>query len=128
MLFGFAIILVGFYYHLSPTFASTFRFYAYTALAPKDDPFQVSEGDYRPILMLRDVTKKNGEVSLLYHPNPDYPTLVSIFTQGKFIEANLYNDILSIPNTEAGSLPRVTKTSLWWALTKDLGSQISTAD
>ncbi len=124
-LFGMAVFMVTVYYKVSPNFASTFRFYAYTALAPAGDPFQTPNKDYRQALILREVVNKDGVISFLNPPNPSYPAMVAIFAPGKYIEADLTGDTLTIPPPPQDSLGRVTKTSLWWALTKDLTNIVS---
>ena len=117
---GFMVVVLGVYYRVNSTFASSFKFYAYSALAPdRRDPF-VEHASDQSILMLRGVGYSDGEVRLLYHPNPDYPTLVYLFTPGKFITADLKNDVLTIPEVTNGNSSRVEHTSLWWALTKNL--------
>ena len=127
-LFGFAVAFLIVYYQISPIFADTFRFYAYSALAPAGDPFQKSENGYQTVIMMREVSHQDGRVSLLYHPNPEWPTIVYLFTPGKFITADLKNDTLTIPAVETGSLPMVIPTSLWWALTRNIHSQVSSVD
>lgn len=126
-IFGFVVTLFVLYYQLSPTFAGTFRFYAYTVFAPEGDPFEMQEEGYQPALMLRGVANTGGEVTLLNHPDPEFPTIVYLFTPGKFITTDLQDDVLSIPITQPGSLPRVISTSLWWALSKDIFSEVSSA-
>lgn len=124
-LLGFYGTVLCIYYKTSPTFAGTFRFYAYSALAPAADPFETPNNDYRQALVLREVVNKNGVISFLKHPNPDYPTIVTVFAPGKFIEADLNGDTLIIPTPPQDSLGVVTKTSLWWAMTKDLTNIVS---
>lgn len=127
-LFGFTVALLAVYYQLSSTFAGTFRFYAYSAFAPEGDPFAMQGEGYQSALMLRGVANTNGEITLLNHLNSEFPTIVYVFTPGKFITADLQDDVLTIPATEPGALPRVIATSLWWALTKDLSSEVSAVD
>lgn len=127
-LFGFAILLFVVYYHVSHTFAGTFKFYAYSALAPDGDPFEKSNVDSQPVIMMRDVASSDGAVRLLYHPNPESPIIVYLFTQGKYITADLQDDALTIPDTKPGSLPRVINTSLWWALTKNIYNETSSVE
>ncbi|MEK7570249.1 MAG: hypothetical protein AAB515_02310 [Patescibacteria group bacterium] len=120
-LLGFYGATLCVYYKASPTFAGTFRFYAYSALAPASDPFQTPNNDYRQALFLREVVNKDGAINFLKHPNPDYPAYVYLFAPGKFTYAELQDDTLTIP---AAPLPSTTKTSLWWALTKDLSKYV----
>ena len=117
---GFTVILLGVYYHLNPAFASTFKFYAYSTLAPDGDPFQVSEGDYNPVLIRHEVHKEDGQIKFLSNLKPDLPYYVFLFTSGKYIYTKIDNGVLTIPTDTPGSEPSVTETSLWWALTKDL--------
>lgn len=118
-LIGFAVVVLGVYYQASTTFASSLKFYTYSTFAPdKRDPFETHSSD-QPVLMMRDVGYSNGEVRLLHHPNPEVATIVYLFTPGKFITADLKNDVLTIPEVQIGNSPRIEHTSLWWALTKD---------
>ncbi len=117
---GFSVIVLCVYYHLSPSFATTFRFYTYSTMAPKADPFLKSDGYAGNVLMMREVFKNDGRITLLTHPNLESPIEVSIFTPGRYIQGQLLNDVLTIPQDSEGSLPRIMKTSLWWALTKNL--------
>jgi hypothetical protein len=125
---GFTVILLGVYYHLNPTFAIAFQFYTYSNLAPKADPFLQSDGYAGNILMMREVLNNDGRITLLSHPNQESPIEVSIFTPGRYIQGQLLNDVLTIPQDSEGSLPRVMKTSLWWALTKDLYTMTGSAN
>ncbi len=125
---GFAAVLLGLYYHVNSTFAESFKFYGYSALAPKGNPFQESDGYTGRILMTREVLKKDRQVNLLNHPNPASPTEVSMFTPGQYIQAQIQDAIVAIPTDTSASLPRVIKTSLWWALTKDLSKINQTAE
>jgi hypothetical protein len=134
-LIGFTFVLLGVYFYLSPTFANSFRFYAYTAFAPtyatfvptytavatNSNPFTQSDGYIGRILMMRDVMRTNGQLTVLDHPNASVATVVSLFVPGQYIQGQLMDNVLSIPEDTSGSLPSVTKTSLWWALTRDLG-------
>jgi heme A synthase len=123
---GFAVIALCVYFYSSTSFANTFRYYAYTALAPVSDPFKKPNASQTTLALLG-VANQNGNVQLQRHPNPGYPLIVTLFTPGKFTEADLMGDVLTIPAREAGSLPRVTHTSLWWALTKNLQSVVYSA-
>lgn len=118
--FGFAITIVTIYYNISSQFAGTFNFYAYSALAPGKDPFQDTTNETEPVLMIRDVWAKGRTGELVKFPNPDGELVTYLFVPGKFIEARLKDNTLNIPKTEKGGLPAITKTSLWWALSKDL--------
>jgi hypothetical protein len=127
-LFGFAVLLVGFYYKISPTFANTFRFYVYSALAPnKRDPFN-NQNSNQSVIMMRSVGYSHGELRLQYNPNPDYPTIVYLFTPGKIITADLKNDTLTVPTKESGSMPRILHSSLWWALTQSINNEVSSVE
>jgi len=117
---GFSVILLGVYYHLNPAFAGGFRFYAYSALAPDGNPFQISEGGYGPVLLMNEVYTKDGQTKLLSSFRPDLPKYVYVFTSGKYIYTKIDDDVLTIQPDVAGSESNITKTSLWWALTKDL--------
>lgn len=122
---GCAAIVTCVLFRTNPSFADTFRIYGYTKLAPAGDPFTFSEGEFHPTLTMRDVVKINGEVRFGTHPNPDYPTLVALFAPGKYIEADMIDNVLTIPATPDGSLPRVINTSLWWAFTKNIRNVVS---
>ncbi|MFA6272189.1 MAG: hypothetical protein WC693_03710 [Patescibacteria group bacterium] len=117
-LVGFTFVLLGIYFYLSPTFANSFRFYAYTAVAQNSNPFTESDGYIGRVLMIRDVMRTNGQLTVLNHPNPSAATAVSLFVPGQYIQGQLQDSVLSIPKDSPES---VTKTSLWWALTRDLG-------
>ncbi len=117
---GFAVVLFSIYYQFDKVFATSFQFYSYAALAPKGDPFLEHDGYTGRILMVRDVLHKDGQVVILNHPNPDYPTEVALYTPGKYIQAQVKDNIVTIPADTSTSLPRVIRTSLWWALTKDI--------
>lgn len=123
---GFAVVTLCVYFHSSTSFANTFRYYAYSALAPAGDPFEKPNVSQSTLALLG-VANQNGSVHLQRLPNPDYPIIITLFTPGKFTEADLMGDVLTIPTREAGSLPRVTQTSLWWALTKNLQSVVYSA-
>jgi hypothetical protein len=120
-LVGFISTILCVYYKTSPTFAGTFRFYAYSALAPAGDPFQTPNNNYRQALVLREVVNKDGIISFLKHPNPNYPSYVYLFAPGKFTYTELRDDMLTVP---AAPQPNTTHTSLWWALTKDLSKDV----
>lgn len=124
-LLGFYGAVLCVYYKTNANFAGTFRFYAYSALAPAGNPFETPNNDYRQALVLREVVNKDGVISFLKHPNPNYPTTVAVFAPGKFIEADLNNDTLTVPPPPQDSTGVVTHTSLWWALTKNLSNLIS---
>lgn len=123
-IFGFAIALFIVYYHISTVFSDTFKFYAYSTFAPAGDPFEKLNSNQR-VVMMREVANNDGEVSLLYHPNPEVATVVYLFTPGKYITADLKDDVLTIPEVDADDLPRVINTSLWWALTKNIYNVVS---
>jgi len=117
---GFAVVLLGVYYHLNPAFAAGFKFYAYSNLAPEGNPFEISEGNYAPILIQNAVYKEDGQIKLFSGLRPDLPFYVFLFTSGKFINTKINNDVLTIPQDTPDSEPSVINTSLWWALTRDL--------
>lgn len=125
---GFSVIVLCIYYHSSPSFATTFRFYAYSTLAPKADPFLQSNGHAGDVLIMREVRNEDGRITLINHPNPESPIEISIFTPGKYIQGQLLNDVLTIPQDTNDSLPRIMKTSLWWALTKNIYSITGTVN
>ncbi len=117
---GFALVLIGIYFRLNPTFANTFRFYAYSALAPNDNPFQVSKGNYTPIVMRTEVYNDNGQIKFLSQLRPDIPSYITVFTSGRYINTKVNSGVLTVSPDLPGSERQTTKTSLWWALTKDL--------
>lgn len=116
---GFSVVVLGVYFQTNKTFASSFRFYGYSALA-EADPFNTENGELSPTLMRWGVRNEDGAYKLYYHPNPEAPTESLIFAPGKYIMAQLKDDVLTIPKDIPNSEPRITHTSLWWALTKDL--------
>jgi len=117
---GFAVVLLGVYYHLNPAFAFGFKFYAYSNLAPEGNPFEISEGEYTPILAQNVVYKEDGQIKLFSGLRPDLPYYLFLFTSGKYINTKINNNILTIPPNTPDSEPSVINTSLWWALTRDL--------
>lgn len=117
---GFSVILLGVYYHLNSAFAGTFKFYAYSTLAPQGSPFNVSKGGYGTILMSSEVYNDAGQIKLLSQLKPNLPSYVTVFSSGQYINTKIDNGVLTIPPDVAGSELQVNKTSLWWALTKDL--------
>ncbi len=125
---GVATVLIMAMFHFNPSFADTFRIYAYTKLAMSKDPFLFADQEFHPVLMMRDVANKDGKITQISHPNPNYPTLVAMFASGKYIEADMIDDVFTIPRTPAGSLPRVIDTSLWWALTTNIHNLVSSAN
>ncbi|MFA6098046.1 MAG: hypothetical protein WCV50_04575 [Patescibacteria group bacterium] len=121
---GFAVVVLGVYYQVNEPFASSFKFYAFTAFAPDQrDPF-TEHSETQSVLMMRTVGFSDGEVRTQYHPNPYAPTITYLFVPGKFITANLQDNVLTyfINKEEA-----VENTSLWWALTKDMQTMTSDA-
>lgn len=117
---GFTVMLLGVYYRVNEAFAGSFRFYAYSALAPAEDPFRIEEGEYGPILIQHDVYKKNGQLRILQSPASDVDYSGYVFAPGKYSFMNIKDQTLMIPSDVSGSESNTTKTSLWWALTKDL--------
>jgi len=122
---GFAVVLLGVYYHLNPAFAAGFKFYAYSNLAPKGNPFEISEGNYAPILIQNAVYKEDGKIKLFSGLRPDLPYYVSLFTSGKYVYTKIDDGVLNIPPDTPDSEPSIINTSLWWALTKNLYESIS---
>jgi hypothetical protein len=119
--FGFAVAIVTVYYNMSWQFANTFNYYAYSALAPGNDPFVETENEAEPVLMIRDVWTGDRVGEFANVPNPDFASIVYLFVPGKYITANYFQDEkLTIPEIPAGSMPAVTETSLWWALSKNI--------
>ncbi len=122
---GFSVLTLCVYYHVNDHFAATFKYYAYSALAPDSrSPFDGEDHD-QSVLMIRVVRTENGEVSVLEHPNPYAPTLVELFLSGKFVTADMFNNVLTLPDDD---LDREVPTSLWWALTKDIYVQVGDAN
>ncbi|MEK7631870.1 MAG: hypothetical protein AAB445_03320 [Patescibacteria group bacterium] len=124
-LLGFYGAVLCVYYKASHTFAGTFQFYAYSALAPAGDAFQTPNNNYQQVMVMREVKNKDGVISFLKHPNPDYPAYVYLFAPGKFTYVEVKDDTLTVP---AAPLPSTTRTSLWWALTKDLSKLVASAE
>lgn len=125
--FGFTVLLLTVYYHSSTEFSDTFRFYAYTALAPEGNPFDGASGNYQPLVMMRDVSAKNGDVEILTSPNPESGTFLYAFVPGKYMYVSLQDNILTIPDFGEGSEPPVIETSLWWALSKNIHELVASA-
>ncbi|MDD5567307.1 MAG: hypothetical protein PHH01_03885 [Patescibacteria group bacterium] len=117
---GFAGLVLGIYYQTSKVFSGSFNFYAYSVLAPEQDPFDIPEGDYDSVLATFGVYKKDGKLKVLHVPNSKTDYGAYIFSQGKWIVVDINDNVITIPEDIPGSEPHVTKTSLWWALTKDL--------
>jgi hypothetical protein len=124
-LLGFYGATICIYYKASPTFASTLQFYAYSVLAPAGDAFQTPNNSYQQVLVMREVKNKDGVISFLKHPNPDYPAYVYLFAPGKFVYTELRGDTLAVPTAPQ---PSTTNTSLWWALTKDISKYVATVE
>jgi len=119
---GFSVITLCIYYQVNDSFAGTFKFYAYSALAPDErDPF-TDHSDSQSILMMRAVGYSDGEVRMQYHPNPYAPTITYLFVPGKLITANLQDDVLTY---FVNKKKAVENTSFWWALTKDIYTLIA---
>jgi len=119
--FGFAVAIVTVYYNMSWQFANTFNYYAYSGLAPGNDPFTDTENEAEPVLMIRDVFTGDKAGEFANVPNPDFASIVYLFVPGKYITANYFQDEkLIIPKLPEGSEPPITETSLWWALTKNI--------
>ncbi|MFH0952364.1 MAG: hypothetical protein V1838_04215 [Patescibacteria group bacterium] len=123
---GFAVVLLGVYYHLNPAFAAGFKFYAYSTLAPEGNPFKISEGDYTSVLVQNVVYKEDGQIKLFSGLKRDFPYYLFLFTSGKYINTKIDDGVLTIPADTPGSEPSVTNTSLWCALTKDLYKYVDT--
>ncbi len=128
--FGFAMAVLGIYYQVNKPFAGAFKFYAYSALAPDyafaayhptdNDPFQLPEKGYGSMLITLGVHKENGQTKILRIPRDNTKFGAYVFSPGKWSIADIQNDVITIPQDVPGSEPNVTKTSLWWALTKDV--------
>lgn len=119
--FGFAVAIITVYYNMSWQFANTFNFYAYSALAPGNNPFQDTINEAEPVLMIRDVWTGDRAGEFANVPNPDFASIVYVFVPGKYITANYFqNEKLTIPEVPAGSMPAVTETSLWWAFFRNI--------
>ncbi|USN53693.1 MAG: hypothetical protein H6760_00795 [Candidatus Nomurabacteria bacterium] len=117
---GFSVVVLGVYYQLSMHFSGTFQIYAYSNFAPNNDPFNEVVGSDGRLLTMQGVKQEDGKVFFVKHPDPDYPTGLFVFTPGKMIVAEEKDNQITIPEDVPGSLSNVTKTSLWWALTKDI--------
>lgn len=114
---GLTVVIFSVYYHTSTVFSNTFKFYALSTFSiSENDPFTATN-NYQSVIMTRGLQNDNGEVKLASHPNPYAPTPTYLFVSGKFIIADLFNDVLTIPDDD---LKRVEQTSLWWALTKNI--------
>jgi len=126
---GFAMITLWVYYLVDDSFAGTFKFYAYSALAPGEDPFLQSDGYNSQVLAMTEVYVKDGNVRIpesLSFQEEDYGWY--LFLPGRWMTAGQIDRVL-IPREEGPyfSGPSVVETSLWWALTKDIYTGVSDA-
>lgn len=122
--FGFAVTIVTVYYNMSWQFANTFNYYAYSALAPGNDPFQDTTNEAEPVLMIQDVWTGDKAGEIINNPSPDFASIVYLFVPGKYITAHLQDEKLTIPDVPEGSMPAVAETSLWWALSKNIHKEV----
>jgi len=115
---GFAFVLFGFYYKTNKTFSASFNVYAYSALSPKQDPFDIAEGQYGSVLATFDVCKENGLLKVLHTPkSSEYGS--NIFNSGKWTAVKINDDIVTV--SQNSNLEQdIIHPSLWWALTKNL--------
>lgn len=118
--FGFAVAVITVYYQVSPSFAYTFKFYTHTVFALGEDPFETTDNPAEAVIMQMDVWTGDKAGELVEIPTPDGELVTYLFVPGKFIEAHLKDEKLTIPEKEEGDLPAVTETSLWWALSKNI--------
>jgi len=126
---GCATITLWIYYLVDDSFAGTFKFYAYSALAPGKDPFLQSEGYYGPVLAMSEVHVRNGEVSWLESPSfSDIDHGWQLFLPGRWLTVGESNRVLAVREGDP-FFPdsNEIKTSLWWALTKDIYTGIGKA-
>ncbi|MFA6198053.1 MAG: hypothetical protein WC734_02735 [Patescibacteria group bacterium] len=129
--FGFTVAVLGVYYQFNKPFAAAFKTYSYSALAPdyalsayhptNNDPFQLPERGYGPMLATLEVYKENGQTKILRIPRNNTKWSGYIYTPGKWSIVDIENDVMTIAK-DSDSKPLVTHTSLWWALTKDVYS------
>jgi len=120
--FGFTVGVLTVYYHFNDAFAGMFKFFAYTKLAPGDDPFVQTDGSSEIIQVLgvTDVTRENGQVIV-----PDYKKVLDVdyagylFTPGKWQWVKVKDRVMSIQDADNNGQPDIINTSLWWALTND---------
>ncbi len=114
---GFTVVVFGVYYQTSTVFSNTFKYYALSAFSiSENDPFTATN-NFQSVIMMREVQNDKGEVKLFSLPNPYAPTTTTLFVRGKFITANLQNNVLTYLENEETA---VENTSLWWALTKNI--------
>ncbi len=116
---GFAFVLLGVYYNTSETFAGSFKFYAYSALAPQQEPFDIAEGGYGSVLATFEAYKENGALKVLRVPKSSAKYGAYIFSPGKWTVVDISDDVITLQE-DANSQPNITQTSFWWALTKNL--------
>lgn len=120
--FGFVAGALTVYYQFNKPFAAMFKFYAYSRLAPDDDPFAQADDENRitSVLGMTEVTKKGGQVMA-----PDYQKILGVeyagylFTPGKWQWIQVKDRVMSVRDLDNNGEPDIIHTSLWWALTND---------
>lgn len=122
-LLGFTTTTLAVYYQFNEPFAAMFKFYAYSKLAPDDDPF-VQANDYEgkiiKVLGVTEVYKEDGQIRL---PNLDsyfdFDYAGYLFTRGKWQTVKVDDHIMTVQDADNDGQLDIINTSLWWALTKD---------
>jgi hypothetical protein len=120
--FGFFTGVLAVYYHFNEPFAAMFKFYAYSKLAPDDDPFVQANDSGRIIRVLgmTEVTKKDGQVVLPdFSSHFDFDYAGHVFTHGKWQTVKVKDHVMSVQDSDNNGQPDIITTSLWWALTND---------
>lgn len=121
--FGFTTATLAIYYQFNEPFAAMFKFYAYSKLAPDDDPF-VQANDYDgqiiKVLGVTEVYKEDGQVAL-----PDLSNRLGydyggyVFTPGKWQTVKVDDHFMTLLDLDENGQPDIINTSLWWALMND---------
>lgn len=130
--FGFATGVLAAYYTWNEPFSAMFKFYAYTKLAPDQDPFTQTNGDNGKILKML-VTleghKEDGKVLVAQPPaSMDADYVGYLFTPGTWQTVRVKDYHMTVPDDDKNGQPDTTKTSLWWALTNNPFSLTASAE
>jgi hypothetical protein len=121
--FGFVTGVLAVYYQFNKPFSAMFKYYAYSKLAPDDDPFVQANGDEGKIikmLVLTEGHKKDGQVFVAQPPSSVVSDFVGfLFTPGKWQAINIKDHAMTVQDYDKNGQPDIIHTSLWWSLTND---------
>ena len=120
--FGFVTGALAVYYQFNKPFSAMLKFYAYSKLAPDDDPFVQTDDEGKIIKMLVTLEghKKDGQVFVAQPPSSlgnDFAGF--LFTPGKWQTVSVNDHTMTVQDSDSNGQPDIIHTSLWWALTKD---------